>query len=199
MIGVLHLDGGCENQKENGKSSGQALDSLPCLIWAISDSLVDVALLYILHRRGNFQRARCMHAHVISVLYSTYMHLQAPLPQSPCRICNHSPPSPSLRHHPPSMPAPEIPFSTFCKSESHSDTNTSHQSYAQHRRAPFIVITHRFSLFDSVDTPEEYDHRIEQGNDRGDSESDCGRQGDVVAEIEKGCSNGAEDDGKFEL
>lgn len=97
------------------------------------------------------------------------------------------------------MPAPEIPFSTFCKSESHSDTNTGHQSYAQHRGAPFVVITHRLSLFDSVDTPEEYDHRVEQGNDRGDSESDCGRQGDVVAEIEKGCSNGAEDDGEFEL
>lgn len=61
------------------------------------------------------------------------------------------------------------------------------------------MITHRLSLFDSVDTPEEYDHRVEQGNDRGDSESDCGRQGDVVAEIKKGCSDGAEDDGKFEL
>lgn len=125
----------------------------------------------------------------------TYKHHYRNLPVVYATI----PSSPSLRHHPPSMPAPEIPFSTFCKSESHSDTNTSHQSYAQHRRAPFIVITHRLSLFNSVDTPEEYDHRVEQGNDRGDSERDCGRQGDVVAEIEKGCSDGAEDDGKFEL
>lgn len=31
--------GGGKTKKENEKSGGQALDSLPCLIWAISDSL----------------------------------------------------------------------------------------------------------------------------------------------------------------
>lgn len=61
------------------------------------------------------------------------------------------------------------------------------------------MIVDRFPLFDSINTPQEDSHAVEECDDSHHGKCNRRGEGDAVAEIEECCSDGAEDDGEFEL
>lgn len=61
------------------------------------------------------------------------------------------------------------------------------------------MIVDRLPLLDSINTPQEDSHAVEESGNCHDSESDGGSERDAVAEIEECGGDGAQYDGEFEL
>lgn len=101
---------------------------------------------------------------------------------------------------PPILCAPsQVPLAALDEAVGETDDDRTHESEAEERGSPLIVIIQRATIADPIDTPEVDTHAVRQRDDGDDGEGPGRGKRDGVAEVEEGGGDGADDDGELEL